>query len=67
MPKIFNDFREILVQSRLIKLSMNQGTNTWVYKHTGSSLHTLLEEEIGGTIYKEDLGLRDCHLGGGDI
>jgi len=49
------------------RFDYNQETNTWVYKHTGSSLHTLLEEEIGGTILKEDLGLRDCHLGGGDI
>ena len=49
------------------RFDYNQETNTWVYKHTGRSLHALLEEEIGGTILKEDLGLRDCHLGGGDI
>ncbi|XP_023342331.1 frataxin homolog, mitochondrial [Eurytemora carolleeae] len=45
-------------------LSPNRG-NSWVYAHTGDSLHQILDREIGGEILKTETGFQtDCFLGG---
>jgi len=40
---------------------------TWVYTHTGETLHQVLDREIGGEILKAELNFQgDCYLGGGN-
>lgn len=39
----------------------------WVYKHTGESLHRVLDRELGELLGKEEVGFeKDCHMGGSD-
>jgi len=37
----------------------------WVYKHTGETLHSLLEKEIGAMLGKE-AGFEECFMGGSE-
>lgn len=39
----------------------------WVYKHTGETLHSVLDRELGELLGKEEVGFqKDCHMGGSE-
>ena len=35
----------------------------WVYKHSGETLHSLLDREISKFINEEDPEFRNCYMG----
>ena len=39
----------------------------WVYKHTGETMHRVLDRELGELLGREELGFeRDCLMGSSD-
>ena len=44
-------------------VSSGDEVGSWVYKHTGETLHNLLDREIGD-ILGEDAGFQECFMGG---
>jgi len=49
--------------ARYDMVSSEEEVGCWVYKHTGETLHSLLDREIG-EIVGEDAGFQECFMGG---
>ena len=39
-------------------------SDTWIYSHTGQSLHQVLDEELGAVFKIETNFQQDCFMGG---
>jgi len=61
--------RQIWLSSPLsgpYRYDFDSDKQTWIYRHSGQSLHDLLEQEVGKQILQldQEVGFKQCHLGG---
>ena len=59
-------FKARIALTEKLKLMMILFQDKWIYRHTGETLHSLLDREISKFINEDDPRFSECFMGGGD-